>query len=239
MAKCSALWNKVSRSVQSAEILHDELQTALIVPNDTRWNSQYDAVDKIRHLATTAETKFRTVCEKLDLPAFRMNEASFLTEFCSVMKPVANALGILQTEKNCYLGILLPTLISLRNKVNQVKDQVRYATPLISAVLDGIESRFGSWFNDENLTLATVTLPHFRLRWCINDECKERARNLLKREMNRISMSAVNKPTATAQSNEDTDEEFFAFDNTGSDHNNSVQQEMELYLGDEAKQSEV
>lgn len=61
MAKCSALWNKVSRSVQSAEILHDELQTALIVPNDTCQNLQYDAVDKVRHLATTAETKFQTV----------------------------------------------------------------------------------------------------------------------------------------------------------------------------------
>lgn len=241
MAKCSALWNKVSRSVQSAEILHDELQTALIVPNDTRWNSHYDAVDKIRHLLTTAETKFRTVCDKLGLPAFRLNEMSFLTEFCSVMKPVANALDILQGERNCYLGVLLPTLISLRNKVSQLKDQVRYATPLIKAVLDGIESRFGSWFNDDDLTLAAVTLPQFRLRWCANDECKERARNLLKREMSHMSMSAENdEPTATAQSNEDTDEEFFAFNQTASVHNSSssVQQEMELYLSDETKQLE-
>lgn len=84
-----------------------------------------------------------------------MNEVSFLIEFCSVMKLVANALDILQAERNCYLGILLPTLISLHNKVSQVKDQVRYATPLINDVLDGIESRFGSWFNDDNLTLAS------------------------------------------------------------------------------------
>jgi len=48
MAKCSALWNKASRSVQSAEIVKEELQTSLIVPNSTRWNSHYDAVDKIR-----------------------------------------------------------------------------------------------------------------------------------------------------------------------------------------------
>lgn len=151
------------------------------------------------------------------------------------MKPVATALDILQGEKNCYLGILLPTLISLRNKVNQVKDQVRYATPLMKAVLDGIESRFGPWFDDENLMLATVTLPQFRLRWCTNDECKERARNLLKRQMKHIWTSAINEPTTTAQST-DTDEEFFAFGNTVSVHNNSVQQEMELYLSDEAKQ---
>ena len=236
MAKCSALWNKVNRSVQSAEILHDELQTALIVPNDTRWNSHYDAVDKIRHLTTSDETQFRIVCDKLGLPAFRVNEVSFLTEFCSVMKPVAKALDILQSEKNCCLGILLPTLISLRHTVIQVKDQVRYATPLAKAVMDGIEKRFGSWFNDDDLILATVTMPQFRLRWCTDDECKEKARTLLKREMNRISIASVNDPAPTAQSSEDTDEEFFAFASTITVQNNSIQQEMELYLSDEAKQ---
>jgi hypothetical protein len=236
MAKCSALWSKVNRSVQSAEILYDELQTALIVPNDTRWNSQYDAVDKIRHLATTAETKFRTVCDKLSVPAFRVNEVSFLTEFCSVMKPVANALDILQAERNCYLGILLPTLISLRSKLMNLRNELKYATPLANAVLDGIERRFASWFDDEDLILAAVTLPQFRLRWCSDDESKEKARQLLKREMNRVSMASVNANASIAAqlSSEDTDEEFFSFGGA-SVQQNSIQQEMELYLTDEAK----
>jgi hypothetical protein len=236
MAKCSALWSKVNRSVQSAEILYDELQTALIVPNDTRWNSQYDAVDKIRHIATTAETKFRTVCDKLSVPAFRVNEVSFLTEFCSVMKPVANALDILQAERNCYLGILLPTLISLRSKLMNLRNELKYATPLANAVLDGIERRFASWFDDEDLILAAVTLPQFRLRWCSDDESKEKARQLLKREMNRVSMASVNANASIAAqlSSEDTDEEFFSFGGA-SVQQNSIQQEMELYLTDEAK----
>jgi hAT family C-terminal dimerisation region len=38
------------------------------------------------------------------------------------------------------------------------------------------------------------------------------------------------------QSSEDTDEEFFAFASTITVQNNSIQQEMELYLSDEAKQ---
>lgn len=40
MAKCSALWNKWGRSVHAAEIIKDGLKASLVVPNDTRWNSQ-------------------------------------------------------------------------------------------------------------------------------------------------------------------------------------------------------
>jgi len=53
MGKCSAFWNKASRSVQAAEIIHDEFHTSLMVPNDTRWNSHYEAVEKIRSIAVT------------------------------------------------------------------------------------------------------------------------------------------------------------------------------------------
>jgi hypothetical protein len=59
---------------------------------------------------------------------------------------------------------------------------------------------------------------------------------LLKREMSHISMSmSVNEPTAAAHSTDDTDKEFFSFAGIRSAQNNSVMQEMELYLSDECK----
>jgi hypothetical protein len=155
------------------------------------------------------------------------------------MKPAANALDILQAHRNCYLGILLPTLISLRSKLINLRNEVKYATPLANAVLDGIERRFASWFDDEDLILAAVTLPQFRLRWCSDDESKEKAHQLLKREMNRVSMASLASVNANASiaaqlSSEDTDEEFFSFGGA-SVQQNSIQQEMELYVTDEAK----
>jgi hypothetical protein len=50
MAKCSSLWNKTSRSTQFADIVHDKFQTTFIVPNATRWNSYFNAVDKLRQI---------------------------------------------------------------------------------------------------------------------------------------------------------------------------------------------
>jgi hypothetical protein len=109
MGKCSALWNKVSRSLQASETVHDELGIVLILPSDTRRNSQFDAVDKIRTVATSADAKLRPVCEKLAVSPFRPNEVIFLNELCSTMKPVATALDMLPAQKNCYIGYLLPT----------------------------------------------------------------------------------------------------------------------------------
>jgi glycyl-tRNA synthetase alpha subunit len=43
--KCSAMWNKSNRSVQAANIIKDKLKVCFKVTNDTRWNSQVDALD--------------------------------------------------------------------------------------------------------------------------------------------------------------------------------------------------
>jgi hypothetical protein len=69
MAKCSSLWNKTSRSTQFADIVHDKFQTTFIVPNATRWNSYFNAVDKVRQiLDKQSEDKVVEVFTALDVP---------------------------------------------------------------------------------------------------------------------------------------------------------------------------
>ena len=84
LGKCSALWNKWIRSVHAAEVIEDGLEVSLVVPNDTRWNSQYDTHDQVRGIVSETsgepgEVKLRKICEQLRLTALRPNEASFLS----------------------------------------------------------------------------------------------------------------------------------------------------------------
>ena len=43
-AKCKALWNKQSRSPLAADAIKDKCGVYFILPNATRWNSTFDAL---------------------------------------------------------------------------------------------------------------------------------------------------------------------------------------------------
>lgn len=59
------------------------------------------------------------------------------------------------------MGFLLPTLVSLKTKLNESRDDLKTAVPLVDALLHGISNRFGEYFDRKDLILATVTLPSF------------------------------------------------------------------------------
>ena len=71
--------------VHAAEVIKDGLKVSLAVPNDTRWNSQYDALDQLRGIISQTsgepgEVKLRKICEQLGLTALHPNEVCFVSE---------------------------------------------------------------------------------------------------------------------------------------------------------------
>jgi hypothetical protein len=64
------------------------------------------------------------------------------------MQPVAQALDVLQSDADCYMGILLPTLLALKKKLNATKNELKLKSmiSLVNALLGGIHRRFGSYF---------------------------------------------------------------------------------------------
>jgi len=95
------------------------------------------------------------------------------------MSPLASALDILQAETKCFIGYLLPTLVSLSTKLLAIKPTLKLAAPLLDAVLSGVSERFQGYDTRHELIIASVTLPQFRLRWLDDDEKKGQARTLL------------------------------------------------------------
>jgi len=108
--KCTALWNKASRSAVATETVDDVIARKLLVPCTTRCNSFYDALACICEIPIA---ELNTISSGFRLKSITEGEHQFLREYCVVMKPLTVALDILQGEENCFHGTLLPTLETL------------------------------------------------------------------------------------------------------------------------------
>ena len=171
----------------------------------------------------------------IDVMPFRMNEISFINEYCNVMQLLACALDILQGETNCFIGYLLPTLTSLEMKLKAPRPNLKAAAPLVDAILAGVTKRFAGYPDRPELFLASVTLPQFRLRWL--DESKRSSCRSLLYEHTRMVSAALQEGTehnrsASSPSQEDDFFTFIAHDET-TDSNTS---EVDAFLSDPCKE---
>ena len=93
------------------------------------------------------------------------------------------------------LGFVLPTLKSLKTKLNGVP--LSLAKPLHAALTAGINKRFGPLFDDTEFLLASVSHPKFKTSWIDDPELKLRCSMLL---LNAVQMVADECTAAPVQS---------------------------------------
>ncbi|XP_058628329.1 uncharacterized protein LOC131538472 [Onychostoma macrolepis] len=145
-AKCSALWNKTSRSALAFETVERECKLQFLRPNQTRWNSLFLAVERlVRIQREQGEHAIRNVCTALKIKMLNTAELGFLAEYSIVMKPVAMALNLLQGESSVHMGFLLPTLQLLQLVLQLVESTCKVCQPLLKALHGGILKRFGEF----------------------------------------------------------------------------------------------
>lgn len=237
MAKCTAVWNKGSRSTQAAEVVHQKCNLALIVPNATRWNSTFYSMERIHRIATQADGLLNDICEQIGVATFRPAELAFIAEFVQAMQPLASALDIMQSELKCFMGILLPTIICLKKKLSAIKQSAKHVVPLIDALLQGIDDRFAHLLKREDLILASIVHPQFRLRWMDSDEQKLKGKKILLDAMQKlqelpVSMSDLSESEMSASTSDDT---FFTFTESATD-SVDMSSQMDVYLADPSRE---
>ncbi|KAF3840272.1 hypothetical protein F7725_018989 [Dissostichus mawsoni] len=217
-AKCTALWNKASRSTVASEIVSDVVTKKLLVPCTTRWNSFYDAVARIVEIPMT---DLSAISDRLQLKSISDRELHFLKEYCAIMKPLTVALDILQGEENCYFSTLLPTLETLMSKTLEMKDSLTVATGLPEAIVQAIKKRFASVLESNDAMLAAVTLPKFKLRWVRDQRKKEMVKGILAAECHKCVPGPEQQPARNpvspttppdSGSSKDKEQDFFCFE---------------------------
>uniref|UniRef100_A0A672F911 BED-type domain-containing protein n=1 Tax=Salarias fasciatus TaxID=181472 RepID=A0A672F911_SALFA len=199
-AKCSALWNKASRSTVAAELVEKLCGKKLIVPKVTRWNWFHDAISLITEFLMT---KLITLCSQLGVKAIVEKEYQFLKEYVTVTEPLCKALDKLQGEDYCYYDCLLPTLESLMSKTLAKRAGLSRMTAGLPDVI-AVKTRFAPVMDSRDVLLAAVTLPKFKVRW-LKEESEDRREALKCRG---FPVDVPLQPTNASSSEED---EFFEF----------------------------
>ncbi|XP_031327979.1 uncharacterized protein LOC116159179 [Photinus pyralis] len=225
--KCLQLWCKAGRP-KSAEIIKEVLGHHLSYPGITRWNSYYASVNQI----VSERDKLPTLYEKLSIKQFLLkeNEVEYLVEYLKVLKPLASALDILQADTNIYYGFVIPTIASLKIKLEKLKvEGLRYLSSTVNDLLISISRRFREYltFQNEDAILAAVSHPAFKMRWVTLFK-GERDLSQVSENIKRLFVRAVEELTLASESEvgeelskQTSINDFFEFDDYdvhGGDH---------------------
>ncbi len=206
-SKCQALWNKQSRSTLAADEIRAKCTQMFSVPIMIRWNSMYKAMESVKDHISNSKDNLDSLFAALKIPKLQRADIDFIEEYCQVYKPLAQALDILQGEENIHLGYLLPTISILKEKLQQKMTTAKECGSLIEALLRGLEKRFDHFFEDETILILSASHPKFKLTWMRNEETRQRARQLLIKEVEK------NRPTETSTEKtiaEEKEDDFFS-----------------------------
>ncbi len=182
--KIQQIWNKQSRSSQASDFIEKTLGVLFKVKNATRWNSFYDALYRYQNIKEEKRDALYQVFDYFKVVRLTSAEEEYVAEYLRIMEPVADALEILQGERNVSMGYLLPTIVVLKRTLDELKKDkaIVHCKPLLTAVYNGVCTRFDHFFYDNDLRVAALSHPRFKMTWVPDDEIDTAVR-LLKNEM--------------------------------------------------------
>lgn len=239
-SKCFSFWNKCSRSVQVNEKCKDQLENSVVLPNKTRWNSTFDAVNFLLKNKENLDLLFQAA----EVPKLKSCEKDFLEGYMKALEPIASALDYFQGE-NLHFGCVIPRFLKTQRQLEDVvKTGCPYSTFIAHALLSSLKTRFNHILEvNQQLArseiLATVLLPRFKLGW-VSENKREAIKSMFLAESKFFQgFCAQNQETGT-ESNV-CDDGLLEFEITNT-HHKSTEEEVELecmkYLQDPDKNLE-
>lgn len=159
----------------------------------------------------------KTLCDHLKLQNFSKEDYIFITEYVTVMQPVAMALDILQGEKGVAAGNLLPSITVIKNHLLELKyreyNKLQITIPLVNALLDGLSDRFDSFFKNEYYQIAAVLHPQFKFSWLGVSKEDEKLKQTLTNKIGRLLQHLSDEERLAnldARTPDDPNKDFYA-----------------------------
>ena len=144
------------------------------------------------------------------MPRLKPPELCFLSEYVSVVRPLAQALNILQAENKMFMGYLLPTVVMLREKLATKKMTATTCKPLIAAMINGIDRRFHDVFNDAEASAAAIIHPKFKMSWTNNKSMTDAGLQFIRDQLATSTSTSLPMGVESGSSDQDEEDQFFA-----------------------------
>lgn len=179
LKKLRRIWRLTNKSTVAKSICESTFGRMLIQPNDTRWNSLFDAVNCILSL----QEKFNTFCSTLNkeisprakISQLTSTDWAILSDYTTVMSPIASGLDILQGDKHACLGFILPTLYSMKKHLSASMLNTIHGEKMRDTLVKALDNRFGAIMEmteeNKSLFIATACHPLFKLTWLPEEDC--------------------------------------------------------------------
>lgn len=204
--KFHSLWVLTHRSSHAKTICQMVLGRCLKIPNDTRWNSRFDAAkvccepdveSKLNLLIERLKLELKSSQSAKNLNTLTIHDFSVIKEFIRVMEPVAQSLDAMQREKNSSQGFIIPVLLSMKFRITKINETSNIAKDFKSTMLAAIHKRFQNYFvlneSNKDLVLASITMPKVKTNFIANDDDLIYAKNLLISESKKLNAENLNR----------------------------------------------
>lgn len=162
--KLNDLWTQSRKSTFSQQI-EDILGTNFPQPNHSAFTSFYDSICSLLKFNVV---RLNEVLNLLQIDAITNEDSEFLKEYVKIMEPIYTALDYLQ-KNDCYYATFLPMVHSTKDNLLDIKaNEISHCLPLLNAILNGIEERFGHLFEFTNEKciwplVSTCSHPYFKV----------------------------------------------------------------------------
>ena len=200
-AKCKALFNTQGRSNLSKEAIERHCRGyILVIPVPTRWTSEFNAYQRIVDLFEKTDGNLNGLMDELGFQRFSDNDVTMLNEYCKVYNPFIRAINVLQGERSCYVGFLLPIITKLKKELTDMSTNSTFCAFLTEALIAGIDKRFEEDFAKDEYYIAAALHPQIKLSWLESAEKRTYIWGLIRDEVRAIeakdaTTKSVRKPS--------------------------------------------
>lgn len=136
----------------------------------------------------------QTLCSALKIDSLNENDYEFLTEYVTIIRPIANGITILEGDKQ-MCGAYLPVLFGIKKRLNFIESNanapIKHCNALLQAVKNGLKTRFGAMMDPLNvvsipLYVAMLSNPKFKMNFIPPDVMRPAVFNSLKTMLIRV-----------------------------------------------------